>query len=368
MLKGKTFAGNMKINVFGTRGFPLVQGGVEKHCECLYPLFPSEYQITIFRRKPYIRSIEEYSNIRFIDLPSTRIKGLEPVLHSFISTIYSIFQHPDIVHIHNIGPALFSPLLKLVGIKIVLTYHSPNYEHEKWSLFGRTILKFSEKIAFKTSGAIIFVNKTQQQKYNEKIQRKSYYIPNGINIPQHPNKTDFLELLGLKKNKYILAVGRITPEKGFNYFIKAFEKTELTDYKLVIAGGVETESSYFEELKKNNIPEQIIFTGYIFGEKLTQLYSHADLFVLPSYNEGFPMVLLEAMSYNLDVLVSDIPANKAIELPESSYFKTGSIENLTEKIKYKIAQKNPNVLYNLDSYNWDNICLQTLNVYNKLMK
>ena len=102
----------MRICVLGTRGFPFVQGGVERHCESLYPLFSDEFQFVIFRRKPYIKqeaSSISYPNIRFIDLPSTRIKGVETLFHSFLATVLSIWQKPDIVHIHNIGPALFSP-------------------------------------------------------------------------------------------------------------------------------------------------------------------------------------------------------------------------------------------------------------------
>ncbi|GHV29988.1 glycosyl transferase [Bacteroidia bacterium] len=352
----------MKVNVFGTRGFPLIQGGVEKHCECLYPIFPSEYQLTIFRRKPYVHSQKKYDNIRFIDLPSTKIKGVEAVLHSFLATIYSMIQRPDIVHIHNIGPAIFSPLLKWMGIKLILTYHSPNYEHEKWNLFARTLLRISEKIALNTSDTIIFVNKTQLQKQTPEIQKKSYYIPNGINPAKFTDKTDFLESLGLEKEKYILAVGRITPEKGFDYLIKAFENAETKDYKLVIAGGVETENSYLAKLKNNRIPEQIVFAGYTFGENLAQLYSHAALFVLPSYNEGFSMVVLEAMSYHLELLVSDIPANKAIDLDENVYFRVGDEVQLTARLKEIMGKPLHRIQYSIENYQWDMIAEQTMDV------
>ena len=162
----------MRICVLGTRGFPFVQGGVERHCESLYPLFSDEFQFVIFRRKPYIKqeaSSISYPNIRFIDLPSTRIKGVETLFHSFLATVLSIWQKPDIVHIHNIGPALFSPLLRLCGIKVVLTYHSPNYEHDKWNKVGKSVLRLSEKIALKMANAILFVNKFQMGKYPDRI-------------------------------------------------------------------------------------------------------------------------------------------------------------------------------------------------------
>ena len=271
----------MKIYVLGTRGFPQIQGGVEKHCESLYPLFDNEFKFTVFRRKPYINSSLTYPNIKFIDLPSTKIKGFEAVFHSFLATISACFGKSDVVHIHNIGPALFAPLLRLFGKKVVLTYHSPNYEHAKWGKVAKHILKFSESIALNCSQAIIFVNKFQMQKYPAKVQEKSVYIPNGIPNVQPTSKHDYISSLGLTPGKYVIGVGRITPEKGFDVLIQAFEKLN-TDYKLVIVGGVEAESDYGEKLKKLIKSNRVIFTGYIFGEKLNEVYSHAGVYVLSS--------------------------------------------------------------------------------------
>ncbi len=171
----------MRVCVLGTRGFPKIQGGVEKHCEALYPLLAKDNEIIVFRRKPYVTDLTtKYENIRFIDLPSTQIKGVEAVLHSFMSTIYTVCLRPDVAHVHNIGPAMFTPILKLFRIKVVLTYHSPNYEHKKWGWFSRRLLLLSEKIALCFSDSIIFVNKFQMEKYEESVRKKSYYIPNGI--------------------------------------------------------------------------------------------------------------------------------------------------------------------------------------------
>lgn len=351
----------MKICVMGTRGFPLIQGGVEKHCESLYPLFDSNFQFVVFRRKPYVNNTKCYPNIRFVDLPSTKIKGFEAVFHSFLATIMSIFYHPDIVHIHNIGPALFSPILRLFGKKVVLTFHSPNYEHKKWGEMARNLLKLSETIALRNSDAIIFVNKFQMSKYSLETQRKSYYIPNGIPETSPTDSTDYISSLGLQPRKYIIGVGRITPEKGFDVLIQAFEKLN-SDFKLVIVGGVETESSYQNTLKNLIKTERVIFTGYIYGQKLNEIYSHAALYILSSNNEGFPLVLLEAMKYELDVLVSDIPAAHLVKLDEQDYFKKGDIDELASKIQKRIG-KNRKRSYDLSQYNWKRIAIQVATVY-----
>ena len=353
----------MKVCVIGTRGFPEMEGGVEKHCESLYPLLRQDIETIVFRRKPYVTSKEStYSHITFIDLPSTKIKGIETVVHSFLATVRALFIKPDVVHYHNIGPALFAPLLKLRKIPVVLTYHSPNYEHEKWGAFSRRLLKFSESVALKFSDRIIFVNKYQMQKYPPEIQKKSVYLPNGIDKPIISEKQDYLNELGVEPKKYILSVGRITPEKGFDTLIKAYKLIKHKDYKLVIAGGVEFESEYKEKLLKLAGDESVVFTGYVFGEKLSELYTNAALYVLSSNNEGFPLVLLEAMSYRLDIIASDIPAAHLAKLDDNDYFPKGDFEALGTKIDEKLS--NPKSRdYDLSEYSWRQIAERVSDIY-----
>jgi glycosyltransferase involved in cell wall biosynthesis len=355
----------MKVCVFGLRGFPQIQGGVEKHCETLYSGFNPIHHFIVFRRKSYIASDIHYLNITFIDLLSTRIKGLETVLYSFLAAIYTAFRSPDIVHIHNIGPALFAPIVRMAGLRVVLTYHSPNYEHAKWGWFARNLLKLSEKIAFLSAHAVIFVNKFQMEKAITACNLKNaVYIPNGIPNVVTTDSTDYLELLGVEAGKYILSVGRITQEKGFDLLIEAFKEVELApDIKLVIAGGVEGEEEYARSIKRlAGHTDRIVFTGYMYGDKLCQLYSHAMLYVLTSRNEGFPLVLLEAMSYGLDVLVSDIPATHLVELAAEDYFTVNDKGALVRRLQAK-TKEGKRRTYNLAGYNWQDIRRQTEEVY-----
>ena len=360
----------MKVYVFGTRGFPLVQGGVEKHCEMLYPLIAEKAEVVVYRRKPYITLAKNthYPSIRFIDLPSTRIKGFEALWHSFLATLHILTQPRGIVHIHNIGPSLFMPLLRLFKRKIVLTFHTANYEHDKWHFIARQFLKFCEKIALRNAHAIIFINRYRFEQFPDRIRQKSMYIPNGIHLPVVADATRHLAKWGLEGQKYILSVGRITPEKGFDILIKAFLGAS-TPYKLVIAGGTEAETGYYRHLTGLSDPDKIIFTGYVYGEALQQLYTHADLFVLSSVSEGFPFVLLEAMSYGLPLLVSDIPATRLVTLSPRCYFPVGDVAALTAKIIGFIErndQQKP-VSYDLSPFDWRLIAEQTLAIYEKVI-
>jgi len=351
----------MKVCVIGTRGFPFVEGGVEKHCELLYPLIAGEAdtEVIVFRRKPYVKDGQSsYRNVRFIDLPSTTIKGFEAVLHSFLATVRAIRLRPDVVHFHNIGPALFAPLLRLFSIPVVLTYHSANYEHKKWGFFARTLLRLCEQIGLRCAARVIFVNSFQMEKYPRKIREKSVYIPNGIREPVKSQNRDFLDKLGAEPGKYVLSVGRITPEKGFDTLIKAFAEAKPAGYKLVIAGGVAFESGYMQQLQSLSRDLPVIFTGYVYGDDLSQLYTHAALFALASNNEGFPLVLLEAMSYALDVLVSDIPGTRLVELEEKDYFPKADHGDMAARLKEKLDDPRSRS-YDLERYNWPEVARQT---------
>lgn len=355
----------MRIAVIGTRGFPDIQGGVERHCEYLYPRFDATVEeIKVYRRKPYLSSVSkaaEYSNILFVDLPSTRIKGFEAVFHTFLCCLHLLFNRVDVVHVHNIGPGMFTPLLRMFGMRVVITYHSPNYEHKKWGRVAKMILRMSEYLALRFSSKVIFVNKFQMAKAPGYAQRKSVYIPNGIDPITRSESTTFIDKIGAEKGEYVLGVGRLTPEKGFEYLVDAVNKLDGVK-QLVIAGAADHGDSYFDRLKSLDVNNKVIFAGFAGGEDLRQLYSHARLFVLSSENEGFPLVMLEAMNYGLPMVVSDIPATHLVELPDDCYAKKCDVDSLAECIEHMLS-KRQSCEYDLKEYNWERVVMQTVEQY-----
>lgn len=360
---------NRRLAIIGIRGFPGVQGGVESHCEQLVPRLAQNIDCQVFRRIPYLTENSRVAipGVEFIDGGSTRIKGFETVWHTFKSSLRLIFSRPDVVNIHNIGPGMFTPLLRLAGLKVVLTYHSPNYEHAKWGRVSKMILHLSEKLSLGFANHIIFVSPVQRSKYSEKILRKSSAIPNGITPIPSDSGIDFLDRNGLKPKKYILAVGRLTPEKGFDDLVKAVNLLDDSEARLVIAGSADHNPSYLDYLKSLDVNGRTVFTGYTFGRNLAQLYTHAALYVLASHYEGFPLVLLEAMSHNLPVVSTDIPAAHIIPLLPGNYCKDSDPADMARAIAHVLSQKEvPN--YDLSAYDWDLIARQTLEVYERLLR
>jgi glycosyltransferase involved in cell wall biosynthesis len=365
----------MKIAVIGTRGYPHIQGGVEKHCEILYHLLAKAgHHIIVFRRKPYLgrESTEaNFINTRFIDLWCPTRQSLEAITHSFTSAFICLFIRPDIVHIHNIGPSLILPLLKIGGLRVVVTYHSPNYEHRKWSWFAKSMLRLGEYFTRRFADMVIFVS---QGMFLELQCKNKIHIPNGVPLPIKTECCDFLQHMKITPKQYILGVGRLSPEKGLHDLILAFQKIE-GNYQLVIAGEADHETEYSRALKQAAVEdERVVLTGYITGEPLRQIFSHAKFFVLPSYHEGLPIALLEAMSYDLPVLVSDIPANKEVSLPSERFFPCGNVLDMKEKIELLIEQelseeeKDNNFKMMRSKYDWKKIAEQTDTVYRGVLR
>ena len=354
------------LAAIGLRGFPGVQGGVERHCAEILPHL--DIPCRVYRRKPFMKSKSPAPrNITFVDLPSTRIKGFEAAWHTVLCVAHLLFHPVRIVNIHNIGPALLSPLLKLRGMRVVLTYHSTNYHHQKWGKFAKMILKVGEKIGFRFSDRIIFVNESMIGEIkNKEVLANSVVIPNPISKSIPTVSTEFCDRIGVRPKKYILAVGRLTPEKGFETLIRAAASIP-REYKIVIAGGADNDSSYFSYLKSLDKDNRVIFTGYADRITLTELYSHARLFVLPSLFEGMSLALLEAMSFNLPVCASDIVANRLPELEKKAiFFKPNDEIDLQTAIHTALSSERITD-YNLSRYAPENVTHSTSEIYRELL-
>ena len=212
------------------------------------------------------------------------------------------------VHIHAEGPAFFAWLPKMFGKRVVVTVHGIDWQREKWqSGLGSKFIHQGEKNAAKYADEVIVLSKGVQDYFKETYGRETHFIPNGVNRPQIREASLITDKFGLKKDSYILFLGRLVPEKGIRYLVEAFKNVK-TDKKLVIAGGSSDTDSFMEELKElAKGDDRILFTGFVQGAMLDELYSNAYIYTLPSDLEGMPLSLLEAMSYGNCCLVSDIP-------------------------------------------------------------
>jgi glycosyltransferase involved in cell wall biosynthesis len=361
----------MKICAIGLRGIPDVMGGIESHCQQLYPrLVAQGCQVTVLARSPYVANkAYDFKGVKVVPVWAMRHKFLETFLHTFVAIFYArLFVHPDVIHLHAIGPALFTPLARLLGMKVVVTHHGADYDRQKWNAFAKGLLKTGEKMAIKFANKILVVGSSLTERLkqdNPKQADKIEFVPNGAIADFDSNVTlHDLQATGLAiaEQSYIVTVGRLVPEKGFHDLVQAYLMTDIPQ-KLLIVGSTDHQDEYSRDLL-SRASERVIFAGRREGEQLKALYKYAKLFVLPSYHEGLPIVALEAISADTPVLLSNIMPNLDIELDSENYFKVGNHTHLADKLKQEIPKAPKDII--LEKYNWDAIALNTANIFSGL--
>jgi glycosyltransferase involved in cell wall biosynthesis len=361
----------MKIAVTGTRGIPHILGGVETHCEELFPRIAGKgFDVSVIRRKSYTNDhLPEYKGVRLVDLTTPRKKAFEAIVHTIKAVGYAKYKlHADMVHIHAVGPALVTPFARLLGLKVVFTHHGPDYERDKWGKTARFMLRLGERMGVVFANEVIVISNVINELIIKKYKRKNaHLIYNGVPEPEFFTDSDYLDSLKIEPGKYIFAMGRFVPEKNFHQLIQAFASLkDKKDYRLVLAGDADFEDDYSGKLKELAHENGVVLTGFVKGTPLQTLLTHAKIFVLPSSHEGLPISLLEAMSYRLPVIASNIPANLEIGLPEESYFETGNCTELADKLQEYIRRDMQKIEYPMDKYNWDTIAGQTIEIYKSL--
>lgn len=362
----------MKIVVTGTRGIPDIQGGVETVCQELYPrIVALGHDVTVIRRTPYVADhnrMTSYRGVRLLDIYAPRKKSLEAIVHTFLAVLRARSLSPDILHIHAVGPGLLTPLGRLLGLKVVTTNHGPDYERQKWGGMASRVLRWGESLATRWSNRVIVISSVIAGIVADKYGRNDTdLIYNGVNPPSIVESTDYIDSLGLEHRRYVVGLARLVKEKGFHDLIEAWRRLRPRGWKLVIAGDADHPDEYSRTLKETAAEEGVVMTGFIRGERLHQLMSHAGVYCMPSYHEGMPISLLEAMSYNLDTVVSDIPANRLPCLREDDFFHVGDIDSLVTKLREKISAPQTPRHYDLRPYDWDYIARQTIEVYRKAL-
>lgn len=364
----------MKIVVTGTRGIPNIMGGVETHCEELFPrLAKRGFDVTVIRRTNYVKDeLKEWEGVKLVNIDSPKKKSFEAITHTFRAINEAKRLKVDILHIHAIGPALLVPYAKMLGMKVVFTHHGPDYDRDKWGFAAKTMLKLGERMGCMFADEVIVISEVIRNLIKRKYNRTQHVhlIYNGVSQPEICDYPEYFQELGIEKGKYVLGMCRFVPEKNLHHLVAAFEKVkgQYPDMgiKLVLAGDTDFEDDYSRGLKEMARKNGVVLTGFIKGRKLHSLLTNCRCYCLPSSHEGLPIALLEAMSYGVKVIVSDIPANLEVGLDKEDYFPVGDIDALANKLKAVIEQPLQHINYDMKKYDWEMIADQVANVYHEL--
>ena len=366
----------LRVLVLGLRGLPDVEGGIERHAEHLYPrLVELGCTVKVIVRSPYHPRDKplHYRGVQLKRLWSPKGGSLETIFHTMLGTLYAALVRPELLHIHAVGPALFAPLARLFGLRVIVTHHGADYDREKWSGFARWVLRMGERMGMRYSNERIAISRTIQKIIEQRHHRESALIPNGVEIPEIPNTYTKVRDLGLTPGRYVLQVSRLVPEKRQLDLIRAFTTAAPEGWKLALVGTIDQANRFAQEVVSAAEENQnIVVTGFQQGLALRELLGHAGMFVLPSSHEGLPIALLEALSFGLPVIASDIAANLELGMPELNYFPLGDSDELAKRISnFAIdvpqAEREARILelrkWVGERYDWQVIGEQTSDVY-----
>ena len=365
--------------MLGHKRIPSREGGVEIVVEELSARMVNlGHQVVCYNRQGHHVSGAEFDTNQPVEYKGVKLKsvwtvdkkGLAAMTSSLSAAVRSALGKYDIVHFHAEGPCAMLWIPKLFGKRCIATIHGIDWQRSKWGGFASNYIKFGEKVAAKYADEIIVLSKRVQDYFWDTYHRKTRFIPNGVNRSVIREPDMIREKFQLEKDSYILFLGRIVPEKGLKYLVEAFKQVD-TNKKLVIAGGASDTNDFVNEVKEMARQDnRIVFTGFVQGQLLDELYSNAYIYTLPSDLEGMPLSLLEAMSYGNCCLVSDIAECAEVVEDKAVLFRKSDVNDLREKLqqlcdypeqvkKYKEQASD----FICGKYNWDAVVKKTVDLY-----
>ena len=324
-----------RIAVIGMRGVPNVIGGVERHCELLYPALAAampDLDVQLIVRRAYVAKRRfGFAGAEVRALWAPRSAALETVVHTLFAILYAAMRiRPDIVHLHGIGPGFFSPLARALGMRVVVTHHAADFQRPKWGVPGRLFLRAGEWLSARFADRIICVSATLRDEFlarNPRAVGRTTVVRHGTWMePVTPTTVErLLAPLGLRRGGYLLAVGRFDETKRFEDLIAAHATLGPGALPLVIVGSPTTDRRYAEMLQAV-AGDGVRFVGFWAGATLSALYEGAALMLHASAMEGFGLVILEALSMGTPVAISDIPVHREFGLFADAYFPVGDVD------------------------------------------
>lgn len=374
----------LNIAMLGHKRIPSREGGIEIVVEELsVRLVQNGHHVTCYNRLGHhisgsqfdLKVGSTYKGIRLKSVCTINRRGFAAMTSSVSGAIHTAFGKYDVVHFHAEGPCAMLWLPKLFGKRCIVTIHGLDHQRAKWGKIASTYIMIGEKCAVRYADEIIVLSRGMQDYFKKKYNRETRFIPNGVSRPVIREPNTIYQKWKLSKDSYILFLGRIVPEKGIKYLIAAYKRLK-TDKKLVIAGGSSDTETYMNELKEIcRKDDRVIFTEFIQGSVLDELYSNCYVYVLPSDLEGMPLSLLEAMSYGNCCVVSDIEECESVitdsdDSKRAVVFKQGDVNALRESLQLLCDNKelvkqyrSASAEYICSKYTWDGVAEKTIQLY-----
>lgn len=356
----------MKIVFIGGRGIHIL-GGIENY------MLNLTRELTKLGHECIVWCESDHNEVEMLD-------GVKVIYHkgpksNFIckpwcglkATLKTVFKEKgvDVIHYNAWPPSLWCWIPRMRGIPSMMEGHGLEWQRSKYSPKAQKVMKAMEGLTARLNQHLIMCSEGQVDYFRNEYGKDSVCIPGAVTLPDldRPNDSDILNKFLLEPKKYFLFMGRLVQDKNPDYLIRAFMKCRHEGYKLVIAGGNDAMPDYVNGLHElANDCKDVVFTGPVYGKEKEQLLRNAYCFCLPSTIEGLSIVMMEAASYKLPTIASDIDANKEFLGEDAVYVRPENEDDLVIAIEYAIEypekmQEFVSINYQkiLDKYTWDKV-------------
>lgn len=364
----------MNIHFLVTKDF-FKGGGIETYTrEVARRLVVRGHRVTVYSTRGGDHCPPEWEGTRLIWLRRVKPHWAEKCFGAGAAA-YRVLreERPDVIHLHSVVAGSLAPLLRWTGAPAVVQMHGVEWMRSRWGAPARTVLKTMERLSLLSADAITAVSNTQCEYFRTHYGAHCEYIPTAADIKHHVD-AHLIHELGLRERQFILFAARLVAEKGAHHLVEAFRRTS-TPFQLVIAGDAPA-GRYRQQLAALAKDDpRIRFLGRVQGRLLEELYSNAALFVQPSEIEGLSIGLIEAMSYRLPCLASDIPENKEVVGDVSFLFRNKNVNDLECQLTAALA--NPEKALELGAlghdrvkrlFSWDRVVEQLESLYEHVVR
>ena len=289
----------------------------------------------------YINQVNKIISINKYDLVYSSIPNL------LFSTNDKII--PKVATVHHPGA-----LAKRLKSNFITKYLDPSSE-----MSILPISPYIEKKSIRSCNDIISVSDEARLYYKDKfnipentIQTIHNGVPDRVYV-KPSEKNLILRKFNIKDNeKYLLFVGSLTERKGLSLLLRSLSKIKYKNIKLLVVGLGKID--YYKKLaQKYKCLDRVFFLGFLNQSDLNAIYKISSIFILPSYLEGFPTVILEAMFFELPIISSDTFGGKEIVTKKNGLlFKRGKYLDLLEKLETMLDSGNYKVNV-LERFSWE---------------
>lgn len=312
----------------------------------------------------------ERDGYRVVPVRAVDVRGLSALTSSFAATRNALASRPDVIHYHAEGPCVPLRWAHRAGVRTVATIHGLDWQRAKWGGLASHYIKLGEATAARYADQVIVLSRGNRDYFNKTYNCEATLVPNGITPQPNLSASEISKRWELSKDSYILYLGRIVPEKRPDLLIEAFAGLNI-DKQLVIVGESSDTDEYVATLKQaSELDSRVLFTGHVDGDLLSELYSNAYCYVLPSDVEGMPLTLLEAMSHGCACITSDIPECADVISGCGVTFPAGDVASLRGALgallndpacARRLGESGRERV--LTTYDWDSVVLRTIELY-----